>query len=422
MRVLHAYNAHRQGGGSDDACRETIRASRQAGLEVGIFARDSNALPAGWRGKAQAFASGLYAAAAIAEFRRRLAEFRPQVVHTHELYPLISPWILPQCRAAGVPVVHTCYDFRLTCPVATHFQNGKTCRRCLGGREYWAVLNNCRGHFGESLAYALRNALARKFALFTKHVDHFIVQTEFGRDWLSRELGVGTERITVNPCAIAAPASSADPAQGAYIGFAGRFVPEKGVEYLIDAARRTGLPVRLAGNASSHPAIRPGDPVECVSTPSREDLDCFYRNARMLVVPSIWYETFGLVAAEAMSHGIPVVASRIGALLETVQDGITGLLFEPRNTDELARCVLRLWHDPHLCRELGAAGRRRIVGECNTTRHVTRLLDAYRGAIGSARGGLATALAQSGSVRVGELVGNQAVTTDHSRALNPPAP
>jgi len=93
------------------------------------------------------------------------------------------------------------------------------------------------------------------------------------------------------------------------------------VELLIEAARRTGLPLRLAGNETTHPAIRPGDPVECVLTPTRDDLMAFYRGARMLAAPSLWREAFGIVAAEAMSHGVPVIASRIGGLSDVVRDG-----------------------------------------------------------------------------------------------------
>jgi glycosyltransferase involved in cell wall biosynthesis len=377
MKVLHAFNSHRGAWGSDNAWADTIRLSRESGLEVSIFSRDSKTLPPGLRGKVQAVVGGIYARDAIRDFSAALAEIRPDIVHTHELYPLISPWILRRCGEAGVPVVHTCYDYRLTCPIATHFVHGQVCERCRGGREYWAVLNNCRDHLAESVAYGLRSAVARGFSLFCDHVAQFIVLTEHGRQWLMREVGIAPERITVQPCAIRLPESAADPGDGRYIAYAGRFYAEKGVELLIEAARRTGLPVKLAGNAPSHPAIRPGDPVECVLTNSRQELEDFYRGARMLVVPSLWWETFGIVAAEAMSHGIPVLAARIGALEHTVSDGVTGLLFEPGNIDELAAGMRTLWDDPALCRRLGAAGRRRVESEFDAASHTRHLREAY---------------------------------------------
>jgi glycosyltransferase involved in cell wall biosynthesis len=377
MRVLHVYNSHRNGGGSDRAWAETIRVSIEAGIEVGVFARDSRSLGDGPGGKVRAFASGIYAPDAVASFSRLLSEFQPDIVHTHELYPLISPWILRRCREAGVLVVHSCYDYRLTCPVATHYIRGELCDRCRGGKEYWATLKNCRGSLPESLAFSLRSAVARKAGLFERNVDHYIVASDHARCWLVSELGIDAERVSANPPAVDAPATATDPRRGGYIAYAGRFVEEKGVELLIEAARRADLPVRLAGNETSHPAIRPGDPVDCVLTPTRDDLNAFYRNARMLVVPSRWREVFGLVAAEAMGHGVPVVAARTGGLPEVVVDQETGLLFEPNDVDGLVDRVRRLWADDDLCLRLGAAGRARVQTEYSPAAHARRLLEIY---------------------------------------------
>lgn len=378
MKVLHAFNRHRGGGGSDNAWDETIKLSETRGLEVGVFSRDSRQLANGVTGRIKAFYSGIYSRDSVKAFRQALSDFRPDVVHAHELFPFISPWILPECSRAEVPVVFTCYDYRLTCPVATHFQQGNVCNSCLGGREYWAVLKNCRDNYAESLAYGLRNAVLRKFRLVTGHVSQFIVLTDFSRDWLINELSVESNRITVNPCVIDLPEEQVDPAKGSYVAFAGRFVEEKGVELLIAAVRKAGLPLKLAGNSTSHPAVQAGDPVECVLTPSRQALADFYRSARILVVPSIWYETFGIVAAEAMSHGVPVVASRFGALQYTIKDGVSGLLFEKQNIEDLVSKLTKLWHSPELCRSLGAEGRRRVKEHFNQNIHFERLTDAYK--------------------------------------------
>lgn len=377
MKVLHACNYHRSAWGSDKAWDKTIRLSQEAGIDAAVFSRDSKDLPAGLRGKLQAFAGGIYPREGVRAFGQALEAFRPDVVQTHELYPLISPWILRRCAAARVPVVHTCYDYRLTCPIATHFTAGRMCRECVGGREHRAVVNNCRGNLAESAAYALRNAVARRFRLFQAHVSQFLVLTEFSRRWLIREVGVAPDRITIQPCVIPAPDAGVDAASGAYVAYAGRFAVEKGVDTLIAAARLAGLPVRLAGNAATHPALRPGDPVECVTTRSPADLAAFYRGARMLVVPSLWEETFSIVAAEAMSHGVPVIAARIGALPDTVLDGQTGLLVPPGDPAALAGAMRLVWDDAALCRRLGAAARQRVVTEFDAAAHLRQLRLAY---------------------------------------------
>lgn len=381
MKVLHLYNSHRRGGGSDNTWGATIRQSRAAGIEVEVLSRHSTDIAPTPGGRLGAALSGLYSAGAVAATREAIARFRPDVVHTHELYPLLSPWVVRAADRMGVPVVHSCYDYRLSCPIATHFRAGALCHRCTGGHEYHAVFANCRDSLSESLAYAARGAVARQFGLFTSHVAEFLVFSPFQRQWLVRDVGISADRVTVAPCVIQTPPTAADPAEGGYIGFAGRFAPEKGVELLIEAARRTSLPVRLAGDAPSHPALRSGDNVQCVTTNSRAELDAFYHGARMLVVPSLWHETFCIVAAEAMGHGIPVLAARLGALQDLVIEDETGMFFDSADIGDLARQMLRLWHDPALCRRLGAAGRRRTACAFNAEVHLAQLTAAYQRAM-----------------------------------------
>ena len=186
----------------------------------------------------------------------------------------------------------------------------------------------------------------------------------------------------MNDCAIALPPRAVeDPAQGRYVGFAGRFAREKGVEVMVEACRRAGLPMRFAGDAPSHPAVRSDDDATFVMTKSPAELAEFYRGARILVVPSLWAETFGIVAAEAMSHGIPVVASRIGALQETVRDGETGLLAEPHDVEDFAEKIARIWNDPDLARRLGHNARRLVESQFSRQAHFDRLAPVYAEAI-----------------------------------------
>src|SRR5690606_18664734 len=162
---------------------------------------------------------------------------------------------------------------------------------------------------------ALRSAVARRFGLFTGHISRFIVISEFAREWIVRDAGVSAERVDVNPCAINLPGAPVeDPSRGGYVAFAGRLVEEKGVDNLLEACRTANLPVRVSTRAAESYAAPAGVDVSFDVSATREALSAFYRGARVLAVPSIWWETFGIVAAEASSHGVPVVASRIGAL------------------------------------------------------------------------------------------------------------
>ena len=379
MRVLHAYNQHRGGGGANNATQATIDVSRHNGLDVKVFTRSSAELSRGLLGRLRAGAGAIYSPGSVRQFDALLDSFKPDVVHIHEIFPLVSPGILPRCARRGVPVVMTCVDYRLTCPVVTHLCDGQVCTRCVGGHEYWAVLRNCRGNLPESLAMALYSILARKLRLFSDYVDHFVAPSEFTRNWLIEHADIGADRVTTISPIVDAPENGTDPGVGGYVAFAGRFAREKGLDTLFEASRLCGLPFQVCRNENSLVTVQIPPEVGVVVTRGREDLDAFYCGARMLVVPSVWFETFGLVGGEAMSRGIPVVASRIGAISCLVEEGVDGLLFEPRDPRDLAEKVTRLWKDPDLCRQLGQAGRRKAATLWNADRHFELHMAVYQG-------------------------------------------
>lgn len=376
MRILHAYNQHRGGGGSENAARATIEIARQHGCEVEIFTRDSEDL-VGLAGRIQAATSAFYAPKSVSQFRAHLETFRPDLVHIHEVFPLVSPWILPECARHNVPVVMTCVDYRLTCPVVTHLRAGRVCSDCVGGHEYRALLHNCRRNLAESLTVAAYSTMTRKLGLFHKYVSYFIAPSEFSLRWHVDKGGIRPDRIGKVSPLVEIPDTAADSGAGMYAGFAGRFTPEKGVETFLQASRLTEAPLRLCRNFRALVTVDIPKEADVLLTHGKEDLAHFYRSARMIVFPSIWFESFGLVPAEAMSHGIPVVASRLGAAAEMVEDGVDGVLFDAGSPSDLAEKVSRLWADPELCRTMGRAAREKAISKWRPERHWESLLAIY---------------------------------------------
>jgi glycosyltransferase involved in cell wall biosynthesis len=377
MKVLHAYTHHRGGGGAENAVQATVEVCRRHGLSVDVFARRSEDIPRNLLGRLEAGVSAIHAPGSVHSFARALKAFQPDVVHIYDLFPLISPSIVRLCSREGIPVVMNCQQYRLTCPVVTHFREGAICTQCLGGREYRAILNNCRNNLAESITVALYNGRESRSHTLRKYVSRFVAPSEFTRQWLIEHAGLNPDRVTAIAPVVSIPDTAADPASGEYIAFGGRFVAEKGIATVLAAARAGGLPFRLSRNEAYRVDVPVPPDIRVEVTRSRLDLADFYRNARALVFPSIWFETFGLVGAEAMSHGIPVIASRIGALTELIEDGVDGLLFEPGNSDDLAEKAARLWNSPELCRRMGCAARRKAISLWSPERHFERLLKLY---------------------------------------------
>jgi len=244
------------------------------------------------------------------------------------------------------------------------------------------MLKNCRHNIFESVGYSLRTAVARKFRLFKNNLTLIIALTEFAKRRLS-DAGFLNERIFVLPNMVSIPDSATDSTMGKYIAYVGTVYPAKGIDTLIATAKKLPrLPFRLAGSWSRMPELIEKAPknVAILGQLERAELETLYRKARFMVLPSICFEVCPVVVLEAMSYGLPVIASRIGGLAELVDDGITGLLFEPGNADDLAKKVNLLWDNPHLCQKMGIAGRNKACLEYSKDVYYERLMAIYHSA------------------------------------------
>jgi len=207
--------------------------------------------------------------------------------------------------------------------------------------------------------------------------------TEFHKERLISE-GIPPERICVLTNMVSVNGQANSCATGEYIAFAGRVSREKGLDVLLAAAQKCRhVPFRIAGNHERMAQIVQAVPSNCsfLGHLTGSELQQFYKAARIVVVPSLCFETFGLTVAEAMAWGKPTICSAIGALTEIVDDGITGLLFEPGNVDDLADKIQYLWARPDACMQMGKAGRQKALREYSPEKYYERLMAVYRKAI-----------------------------------------
>jgi glycosyltransferase involved in cell wall biosynthesis len=379
-RVAIVHNAYGKVSGEEIAIDNLVTLLEKRGITVHRFSRFSAEIEYTRLGKISAFFSGIHNPFSRKVFGQFLRETRPDVVHIHNLYPLISPSILPECKAQRIPVVMTVHNFRLVCPNGLLMSHGKVCHRCLGGREYWCILRNCENDIFKSTGYALRSAVARLLRRYYDNVDHFICLSEFQKNILVDE-GLPANRVSVLANHISfAVEISRQKESGGYVAYVGRISPEKDVLSLIEAARQLDdVEFKFAGDYNRIPEVMKNKPDNCefLGQLNAEKIAEFYSNARMIVFATRCYEGFPTVLLEAMSHGLPVVCSRIGGLPEIVEDGRTGLLYEPSKTDELADHIRTLWQNPALCQKLGNAGLQKAREDYAADRLMDRLLDIY---------------------------------------------
>jgi glycosyltransferase involved in cell wall biosynthesis len=383
LRLLFVHNDYGRFSGEERAVEQLARlASQYGGHEVLWWRRSSAEIEGKPLRQAAAFFSGVYNPEARREMSRLLRRERIDLVQVQNVFPLFSPSILAACREQGIPVLMRCPNYRLYCPIGLHVTAGAVCERCVGGHEWQAVRHRCAGGIIKSTGYALRSAYARQARLFADNVTVYAVLSEFQRRVFAAR-GIAEERLTYLPNvarihAVAAPGSVDGGDPGGYVAFAGRWSREKGVDDLLEAARRLPeVPFRVAG-ASLAEARLDGEPppnLRFLGHLGGADLDRFYRDSRIVVVPSKWYEGFPNVILEAMSAARPVIGTRIGAIPEIVDDGVNGLLAKPGDPVDLAAQVLRLWQRPDEARQLGRAGLAK-AGAVYSERRVAQHLEA----------------------------------------------
>ncbi len=389
LRVLNVHNTHVGPGGFEVFFEGVTEILRDNGHHVGVYERD-NATINTLSQKVRALQTAIVSPQARRDMKQRIESDAIDLVHLNNILPLVSPSVIDGCGDAyagrGVPVVMSMQDYKLTCPAGQHVRDGKVCTRCIGGHEYWAAIHGCRNNRVWSTAYTIRNVVNRYRRTFRDGITLFMPCSNFVRDHLAGA-GFDRDQMHVLPDFTDLPEQVDINCQGKaltkYACFVGRISPEKGIPTMIEAARLSGVPLKIAGDARRMPELLKNPPpnVEFVGKLSREQLPDFYRNARFSVVPSEWFECFGIVAAEAQGYGTPVIATAMGGLPEVVVHGETGLIVPPNDPQAMAAAMQALWNDDATVQRMCQAGRKRAKAEFAPSVFYRRIAAAYQHAI-----------------------------------------
>ncbi len=394
-RVLQVHNRYRVRGGEEtvvEAIQDMLEA--HPAVELATYYRDSGELQ-GPSGKWRAATEPLFERPARERARKVLAAEKPDLVHVHNVYPLITPWFLKECGAQSIPVVMTTHNYRNVCPIGTRFRDNRMCTDCAGGREVRCVIHDCRGNRLESMALALRHRSARVHGLFNRYVNLFLVLTGEQRTSLI-ETGVPAENIAELPNPrIADLNAHATPANGTYGLFVGRPERGKGFHVLTEACRLApDVEVRVAG--ADRAALGEFEPLPSNLEPlghlNRDELAGAYKAAAFFTLPHVWGEPNSMVVIEAMTAGLPVLTSNVGGPPTMVDAPHTGYLLEPGDPQGLAEAMRALMADAPLRQSMGRAARQWAEERFDPARYLERLLGFYAQVLGLEEGSPARTL------------------------------
>jgi glycosyltransferase involved in cell wall biosynthesis len=381
MKILVAHNIYQQQGGEDVVVKAETALLAAHGHEVFSLERNNSEITG--MDRLNLAAQTLWSRESAASCAKMLAQHRPDVLHVHNSFPLLSGSIHWAAAKAGVPVVQTLHNFRLLCPQAMFMREGRVCEDCVGRLPWRAAWHGCyRGSRAQSAVLASAVTLHRVLHTYRDKVARYIALNEFCRHKFI-EGGIPAERIVIKPNFVDIEKASSGPRQGAL--FVGRLSPEKGLDVLLRAlALAPEVSLRVAGTGPEAPRLSSITQVQSLGLLSQAQVRTEMVQARVLVMPAIWYETFGLVVVEAMACGLPVLASRIGVLPDLVQDGVNGLLFEPGDSEDLARKLRWFEQHPGEAACMGQQGRALYEDRFTPERNYQQLMGIYAAAMAEA--------------------------------------
>jgi len=363
VNILRIHNYYLQPGGEDEVFRAESEVLRAHGHTVREFTVSNTAIES--MGKVELAVATVWNRQMQRRLEVLLREDRPDVVHFHNTFPLVSPAAYAPPRRLGIPVIQTLHNFRLLCLNAVFLREGRICETCLGRRVLWpGVVHGCyRGSRPASAVAAAMLAFHRARGTWSSAVDTYVAVSEFARAKFIAG-GLPPDRVAVKPNFL-----SDDPGPGSHgkrhALFVGRLSPEKGLDSLLRAWRRVaqvpGSALRVIGTGPLEGLRTRAVPgVEWLGWQNRPQVLAAMREAAFLVFPSECYEGLPMVVLEAMATGLPVIGSSQGSLPEVVDDGGTGLLVPAGDIERWAAAMSWALEHPRELERMSARARQKF--------------------------------------------------------------
>lgn len=385
MKILLCHNYYQQPGGEDQVFSDEAWLLENYGHEVIRYTVHNDAINE--MSKFDVARRTVWNSQSYDALRSLIRRERPVLMHCTNTFPLISPAAYYAARAEGVAVVQSLHNYRLLCPNALLLRAGRICHDCLGKRLTWpAMVHSCYRYSRAAstvIAFMLGYHGIKK--TWTNAVDQYIAMSDFSRQMFIQG-GLPANRITVKPNFVH-PDPGAEAGEGGYVVFVGRLSEEKGLDTLLSAwevlDQRLSLKIVGDGPLAEHvqSAAANDERIEWLGRRPFEDVLSIIGRAACLVMPSIWYETFGRTIVEAFAKSTPVIVSGLGAMQELVEDGRTGLHVEAGDPQQLAMAVQTLLCDKDRLAKMRTAVREEYERYFTAEHNYRQLMKIYENAL-----------------------------------------
>jgi len=385
MKILLVHNTYQQAGGEDVVFEHECQLLRDHGHRVLAYVRSNHEVEELSLFERTTLARRMiFAEDSKREIQEMLRLEKPDLVHVHNTFLMISPSVYEACSEAHVPVLQTLHNYRLHCPAATFYRHGHVCEECPRQGLWRSAWHGCyRDSRLATTAVAMMLQVHRLRRTWQEKIDGFLTPTEFARQKLV-ESGLPAEKVRVKPNFVS-PDPGVKDQPGSYALFAGRLSEEKGIATILEAWKslRISIPLIIAGDGPLRRQLEQdsvGNSLRGITFLGRLSLNetrAAMKGARFLIVPSVWYESFSLNIAEAFACGTPVICSRLGAMQENVADQRTGLHFTPGDAQDLVDKVEWAWTHPGELAVMSREARQEYETRFTAEKSYSILMDTY---------------------------------------------
>lgn len=381
MRILSIHNRYQIRGGEDESRHSEENLLREMGHEVEVYEEHNDRIAT--MNPLRVASKTIWSQEAHQITKQRLQQKTHDIIHVQNFFPLISPSVYYAAKEKGVPVVQTLRNYRLLCPNALFFRDGKVCEDCLGKFvPLPGVMHGCyRESRVASTAVASMITVHRTLRTWVDMVDIYIALTEFARQKFIQG-GLPAEKIVVKPNFVN-PDPGIGSGSGGYALFVGRLSVEKGLDTLLGAWEQLSekMPLKIVGEgplaSQVESAVKRLPSVEWLGRRPMSEVHQLMGEAKFLIFPSKWYETFGRVAVEAFAKGTPVIAADIGAIAELVDEHHTGLKFQPGDSGDLASKIEWAASHPQELAQMRLNARAEFEAKYTAKKNYSRLMEIY---------------------------------------------
>jgi len=330
----------------------------------------------------------VYSTEAKENLSRLLKEFKPDIVHLHNIYHQLSTSILDVLKEIDAPKVMTLHDYKLICPNYSLFTEGRVCERCFRHKYYQAIIHKCvQNSYSASALAAYEMYIVRARHIYENVVDCFVSPSLFLEDKI-RDWDVEIKRIEHVPNFLFLEDYAPNYALGNYYLYFGRLAEEKGLADLVNVFGELGkINLRIAGTGPLEESLKETvkiqnlNNIEFVGFQSGEALNELVAGARAVIVPTLVYDNYPYSVLESQALGKAVVASRMGGIPEMIENNTTGYLYEPRNKFDLRARVEETMRENGELKEIGHAARERVERENSAEVHYEKIMSIYNSLI-----------------------------------------